>query len=47
MQAFYDATFPRADAAKAYEEALKHNPHIEGLREHIEKLRAAAGERKT
>jgi tetratricopeptide (TPR) repeat protein len=36
-----------ADAVKAYEEALKHNRHIEGLREHIEKLRAAAGERKT
>lgn len=36
-----------ADAVKAYEEAIKHNPHIEGLREHIEKLRAAAGERKT
>lgn len=36
-----------ADAVKAYEEALKYNPHIEGLREHIEKLRVAAGERKT
>ena len=36
-----------ADAAKAYEETLKHNPHVEGLRERIEKLRAAAGERKT
>ncbi|MBM3622223.1 MAG: tetratricopeptide repeat protein [Alphaproteobacteria bacterium] len=36
-----------ADAAKAYEETLKHNPHVDGLREHIEKLRAAAGERKT
>jgi Flp pilus assembly protein TadD len=36
-----------ADAVKAYEEALKNNPHIEGLRELIEKLRAASGERKT
>lgn len=36
-----------ADAVKAYEEALKFNPHIEGLREHIEKLRVAAGQRKT
>ena len=36
-----------ADAVKAYEEALKYNPHIEGLRELIDKLRAAAGERKT
>jgi tetratricopeptide (TPR) repeat protein len=35
------------EAVRAYEECLKHNPHADGLRDHIEELKRKAARRKT